>query len=241
MLLQVNDIRKAIEISPTKSKEIPILRKSSQPLILKKNVSSPCSAANTNVQGMPEEFTNIHLSEIHRLILNFLIIASKTQLTISSTNPPALNYRSRKVKVIRSPSSTNSKDMSLSSSATKLKFVEAYAAMLTEPKLSHFFKCMSYNCSYTTDSVTLYSQHYLQHYEEANKQNSTVSHNYEKCAYCYLSLNDWTSMKTHLWEKHSHCRYQCGYCFYRAIVPSYVQQHQVIIFTYYNYIIKNNI
>lgn len=154
-------------------------------------------------------------------------------MIISSTNlSNPLNYRSRKIKVIRSPSSTNAKDMSLSSSAIKLKSVEAYAAMLTEPKLAHFFKCMGHNCSYTTDSTTQYSQHYT-HHEEASKQNNTMSFNYDKCAYCYISLSDWNSMKIHLWEKHSHCRYQCGYCFYRAIVPSYVQQHQVIIFTYY--------
>lgn len=168
-----------------------------------------------------------------RLTLNFLITAAKTQpVTISSPNPSTLNYRSRKIKVIRSPSSANAKDMSLSSSAIKLKSVEAYAAMLTEPKLADFFKCMGHNCSYTTDSLILYSQHYIQHHEEASKQKNTISHNYDKCAYCYTSLSNWISMKTHLLEKHSHCRYQCGYCFYRAIVPSYVQQHQVIIFIY---------
>lgn len=225
-----------MEISPTKSKEISILRKSNQPLILKKNTSS--LLANINVQGMPA-FKNLPTPEISakstgtRLTSNSLTVAPKTQSVItSSTSPstcaPTLNYRSRKIKVI--PSSTNSKDTSFSAFAIKLKSVEVYAAMLTEPKLAHFFKCMDRNCSYTTDSITSYSQHYLQH-EETRKQNSTVSHDYQKCAYCCISLNDWTSMKTHLWEKHSHCRYQCGYCFYRAIIPSYVQQHQVIFFS----------
>jgi len=219
-----------VEISPTKSKEISILRKSNQPLILKKNTSSVL--VNANVQGMLV-IKNLPTPENSAKSTGICLTSNpsaaapvKTQpVIISSTNPSTLNYRTRKIKVI--PSSTNSKDTSFSAFAIKLKSVEVYAAMLTEPKLAHFFKCMDRNCSYTTDSVTSYSQHYLQH-EEASKQNSKVSHDYQKCAYCYISLNDWTSMKTHLWEKHSHCRYQCGYCFYRAVIPSYVQQHQVI-------------
>lgn len=229
---QVNDIRRAMEISPTKGKEISILRKSNQPLILKKNTSL---LVNANVQDMLV-IKNLPTPEISakstgiRLTSNPSTAAPvKTQpVIISSTSPPTLNYRTRKIKVL--PSSTNSKDTSFSVLAIKLKSAEVYAAMLTEPKLAHFFKCMDCNCSYTTDSVTAYSQHYLQH-EEASKQNSTLSHNYQKCAYCYTSLNDWASLKTHLWEKHSHCRYQCGYCFYRAVIPSYIQQHQVILFS----------
>lgn len=169
------------------------------------------------------KFTGTYLTS------NFLAIAPKTMAT-SSTSPSILNFKRKYIKVIRPPALA-SKEISLSSFAIKLKSVEAYAAMLTEPKLAHFFKCMGRNCSYTTDIETLYYQHYLQHQEEANKQNSTVSYDYEKCAYCYVSLNDWISMKAHLWRKHSHCRYQCGYCFYRAIMPSYVQQHQVTTFT----------
>jgi len=45
-------------------------------------------------------------------------------------------------------------------------------------------------------------------------------------------------MQTHLWEKHGACRYQCVYCFYRAVTPSYVQQHQVINSNFYE---ENNI
>jgi len=155
------------------------------------------------------------------------------------TSTSTLNYnRSRKIKVI--PASTKSKDMLFSSFAIKLKSVEVYATMLTEPKLVHFYKCMGRNCSFTTDSLEDYCQHYLEHYKKISEQNNTVSNNYDKCAYCYTSLNSWYKMKTHLWKNHSHCRYQCGYCFYRAIIPSYVRQHQVMIFNYYNYVIKRN-
>lgn len=168
----------------------------------------------------------------HRLATNFVPIAPKMrQVTVSSASPSNLKI----LKVVRTPVPLvkSSKDTSFSI-AMKLKSRDAYAAMLTETKLIHFFKCMGRDCHYTTDSISLYSEHYLQHCNETSKRNNSIPpYDYEKCAYCYISLNNWNSMKTHLWEKHSSCRYQCVYCFYRAITPSYVQQHQVIIFSYY--------
>lgn len=157
------------------------------------------------------------------------MITSPTNPSTSQSIFNSLN-RSRKVKVIRMPT-LNSKDVSLLSLASKFKSVEAYATLLTEPKLAHFFKCMDRDCSFTTDCITTYSQHYLEH-ENASKQNSTASNDYDKCAYCFTPFDTCCKMKTHLLEKHSHCRYQCGYCFYRAIIPSYVQEHQVMIFNY---------
>ncbi|XP_071652240.1 uncharacterized protein [Temnothorax longispinosus] len=240
----VSDIRRAVEISPTKSKEIPILRKPSQPLILKKNVLLQ-PLINSSVHGMPDQkFANIRVSaksigtyltlnsltvalRIHPVIVSSTSLATTSPATsLTTTNPASLNYRSRKIKVIRSPMSAKSKDTAVSSSsfAVKLKSVEAYTAMLTEAKLAHFYKCMGRNCSYTTDSLALYDQHYFKHFE-ASKQNSTEANDYMKCAYCHASPSNWRSLEAHLWEKHSHCRYQCGYCFYRAVVPSYVQQH----------------
>ncbi|XP_077279354.1 uncharacterized protein LOC143906882 isoform X2 [Temnothorax americanus] len=212
----VSDIRRAVEISPTKSKEIPILRKPSQPLILKKNVLL-----------QPLINSNVHALRIHPVIVSSTSLATSPSIS-PSTNPSTLNYRSRKIKVIRSPLSTKSKDTSVSTSssfAVKLKSVEAYTAMLTETKLAHFYKCMGRNCSYTTDSLALYDQHYCKHFEASKQQNSTEANDYMKCAYCHASPSNWRSLEAHLWEKHSHCRYQCGYCFYRAVVPSYVQQH----------------
>ncbi|XP_011056946.1 PREDICTED: uncharacterized protein LOC105147547 isoform X3 [Acromyrmex echinatior] len=200
----VNDTSKAVEISPTKSKES-VLKKSNQPLILKK--ISPQALVNMNLQTPKMQSVT-------------------APLTSSSTSPSTLNYRARKIKVIRMPVLNNTKDTSPASFAIKLKSMEVYARMLTEPKLAHFYKCMSHNCSFTTDFLLNYSKHYTKHYEEASEQNSTD--NYDKCAYCYISTNNWNEMKTHLATKHLHCRYQCGYCFYRSFVPSYVRQHQIM-------------
>lgn len=151
-------------------------------------------------------------------------------VTVSSTAPPSnLNYKI--FKVVRAPplikpKTVESKTSSISSIVIKLKSMEAYTTMMKELKLVHFYKCMGRDCHYTTDSLKLYAQHYHQHCEEVS--NVAPPYDFQKCAYCYMTLLDWNNMKAHLWEKHSHCRYQCAYCFFRALVPSYVQQHQVI-------------
>lgn len=237
--LIINDIRKAVEISP-KSKGIPtILRKSNQPIILKKlNIISQSLAKAQSIQPTTSEHVTLFpvkspsmsstkFVSTHRPATNFVPIAPKVRQVTVSSNSPNLKI----LKVVRTPMPliTMSKDVPISSSTpTKVKSVEAYAAMLTETKLVHFFKCMGRDCHYTTDSMSLYSQHYQQHCNETSKNNNSVQpYDYEKCAYCYTSLNSWTSMQTHLWEKHGACRYQCVYCFYRAITPSYVQQHQM--------------
>ncbi|XP_011707747.1 PREDICTED: uncharacterized protein LOC105462666 isoform X3 [Wasmannia auropunctata] len=205
----LND-RTALKISPTKCKEIPIMRKSNPPLILKKNaLIAPKIPMTSSTSPSTSPSTS----------------ASTSASTNASTSVSLLNsiYRSRKIKMMHTPVAVNLKDVSLNHFTKKLKSVEDYATMLTEPKLIHFYKCMDRNCSFTTDSIFDFSQHYLLH--EANK---TDSCDYDKCAYCYVSLKNWYKMKTHLWAKHSHCRYQCGYCFYRAIIPYYVQQHQIM-------------
>ncbi|XP_011640512.1 LOW QUALITY PROTEIN: uncharacterized protein LOC105429319 [Pogonomyrmex barbatus] len=201
--LTVRDIRKAVERSPIKNKEISVLRKSNhQPLILKKTIP-PQLVMNTNMQVL------------------------KKSVIISSAGPSTSNNRSRKLKLVGAPVMINSKEeTSLPSFVIKLKSVEAYTAMLTEPKLVHFYKCMGQDCSFTTDSIESYHEHYNKHCEEADKKNSPAPHDYKKCAYCQAFPKDWRNMKYHLWEKHAHCQYQCSYCFYRAIIPSYVQQHQ---------------
>lgn len=229
-----------MEISP-KSKGIPtILRKSNQPIILKKlNIIPQSLAKAQSIQPTTSEHVTLFpikspstsstkFVSTHRSATNFVPIAPKMRQVTVSSNSPNLKI----LKVVRTPMPliAMSKDVSISSSSvTKVKSVEAYAAMLTETKLVHFFKCMGRDCHYTTDSMPLYSQHYQEHCNEASKNNSVQPYDYEKCAYCYMVLNSWTSMKTHLWEKHGACRYQCVYCFYRAITPSYVQQHQVIL------------
>lgn len=86
---------------------------------------------------------------------------------------------------------------------------------------------MGRDCSFTTDSITLYCQHYAKHDVSIDKKRENCTYDFQKCAYCHTVLRDWKEVQQHMEEKHEHCRYQCNYCFYRAISPSYVQIHQV--------------
>ncbi|XP_019889550.2 uncharacterized protein LOC105286402 isoform X2 [Ooceraea biroi] len=265
----VNNIRKAVEISPAKNK-ILSLKKANQPLILKKVNVITQPLASSSAQGHMQSVTSEHLTLLpikslpasvstkpataHLRSTNFMPIApkiihsldsnkvtfqslSKTPVSspittrpiaVSSANPSSnVNYKIQ-FKMVRTPTVIKPKDPPASSVVITLKSIDAYTTMMKKPKLVHFYKCMSRDCHYTSDSLKLYGQHYHQHHEETSKQNNVPPHDFQKCAYCYMTLNDWTNMKSHLWEKHSHCRYQCAYCFYRAIVPSYVQQHQAL-------------
>nr|XP_034181441.1 uncharacterized protein LOC117604928 isoform X2 [Osmia lignaria] len=156
------------------------------------------------------------------------LISPATTRTVTvggSPQPSNLNYKI--VKVVRTPTTILKSNESNVATATvvKLKSRDAYSAMLKRTKLTHLFKCMERDCRFTTDVLLQYQQHYIQHSNEAEKKKG-VQPDYQKCAYCYMVLENWNQMKLHMEEKHAHCRYQCSVCFYRAIVPSYVQVHQ---------------
>lgn len=272
---QINNIRKAVDISPSKNKGISLLKKSNQPLILKKmNVIT--SLANVSMQGMQattsESMTLIPVKSLPTTILpksavtttttHFVPIvpkppkiisleANKVAFSLSKSSvinpsntaktvtavpslPSTSNLNYKILKVVRTPALVKPNDSPTPSDTMKLKTAESYSVMLKDQHLAHFYKCMGRNCRYTTDSLILYYYHYHQHCQEIvkysqdpDKQKRKHSYDYQRCAYCSLQLNDWNSIRHHVWEKHGHCRYQCGYCFYRAVVPSYVQQHQV--------------
>lgn len=112
--------------------------------------------------------------------------------------------------------------------AVKLKNATAYNEMLKPEKLRHIYKCMGRDCAYTTD----YAEHFQRHFERHSitcdiSSNSLVPYDFKKCAYCYSALGNWQQMELHYEEKHAFCKFQCSYCFYRAISQSYVELHQV--------------
>ena len=257
LLLQINDIIKAVETSPIRNKGISLLKKSkNSPIILKRlntvTITQPLTKNMQTVQS-PEKVKLIPVKSISpspvvtttQLTTNFIPIAPKSTIiqvdnklsfpisppattrTVSVSGSPqpsqSLNYKI--VKVVRAPTVIKQKEPL--ASAIKLKSADAYKAMLKAAKLIHLYKCMARDCRFTTDILAIYQQHYLQHASEAQHSMMPPPYDYQKCAYCYMILEDWNQMKTHIDEKHAHCRYQCMYCFYRAIVPSYVQIHQV--------------
>ncbi|XP_067204646.1 uncharacterized protein [Linepithema humile] len=243
----VNDIRKAVETSPTKNKGISIIKKPKQPLILKKiNVLAPMPTASITPIATSDHVTLIPMKDLPasisksttHLVTNFSTIpatVSPTTLpvTVSSVSPSNVNYKVVKV-LCTNPTrgsssifSTKSKDVAIPTAVVKLKSVIAYASMLTDEKLACFYKCMGRDCDFASDSLAVYSEHYNFHEKETKKLKTVPPYDFQKCAYCCISMKSWTYMEAHLWERHSHCRYQCAYCFYRAVAKSYVQQHQV--------------
>ncbi|XP_050490929.1 uncharacterized protein LOC126873772 isoform X2 [Bombus huntii] len=248
----INDIRKAVEIvpkdTPIKSKGVSLLKKSNSPLILKRfNAVSITQTLTRNiqtVQSTPEKVKLIPVKSLSpspvvtttQLTTNFIPIApkstiiqidSKLPLVTPSQSSQNLNYKI--VKLVRTPALIKSKEPLATVSAVKLKSADAYKAMLKATKLIHLYKCMARDCRFSSDVLSIYHQHYLQHVNQTENTTKPPPFDYQKCAYCYMILEDWNQMKTHIDEKHAHCRYQCMYCFYRAIVPSYVQIHQIMI------------
>lgn len=246
-----------VEISPIKSKGTSVIKKPKHPLILKKiNVLTP-HLSSANVQSIQPIATSDHVTLIPvkdlpasvskkptttHLVTNFVptipATVSPTTVPINVSSASSSNVNYKVVKVVctnptRSASSafnTKSKDcLAIPSAVIKLKSVIAYASMLTEEKLVCFYKCMGRDCDFASDSLALYSEHYNNHEKEIDKLKNVPPYDFQKCAYCCISMKSWTCMEAHLWEKHSHCRYQCAYCFYRAVASSNVQQHQVKI------------
>ncbi|XP_076249064.1 uncharacterized protein LOC143188616 isoform X2 [Calliopsis andreniformis] len=260
----INDIRKAVETSPIKSKGVSVLKKSS-PLILKRlntvTITQPITKTIQTIQSTTPETVklisvkSLSPSPVSVTTTNFIPIAPKSKiiqvdnkplafpLSVSKntvvtpvatrtvtvgTSPQSSNLNYKIVKVVRTPTVLKAKDSATPPTAIKLKSADAYNAMLKIPKLTHLYKCMGRNCRFSSDILEQYHQHYLQHASEAEKKHMTSPFDYQKCAYCYMVLEDWNQMKMHVEEKHAHCRYQCSYCFYRAIAPSYVLVHQAI-------------
>lgn len=156
---------------------------------------------------------------------NSIMTPMSTRTVSVAGSPQSSNLNYKILKVVRTPTILKPKEPVPPPTAIKLKSADAYNTMLKATKLIHLYKCMA--CRFTTDILAQYHQHYLQHASEAEKKKLSPPFDYQKCAYCHMILEDWNQMKIHIDEKHAHCRYQCIYCFYRAVVPSYVQIHQV--------------
>ncbi|XP_076682092.1 uncharacterized protein LOC143376099 isoform X3 [Andrena cerasifolii] len=155
------------------------------------------------------------------------VVTPVTTRTVTVGGSPQLSNLNYKIlKVVRTPTILKPRDTLTPVGAIKLKSADAYKAMLKTTKLTHLYKCMGRECRFTTDTLEQYQQHYLQHASEAEKLKLSPPYDFQNCAYCYMVLKDWSEMKLHIEDKHTHCRYQCCYCFYRGIAPSYVLMHQ---------------
>ncbi|XP_024944718.1 uncharacterized protein LOC107271692 isoform X4 [Cephus cinctus] len=148
----------------------------------------------------------------------------KTVTVTTTGTSPKINCKI--VKVIHSPSLLKHIENGNQTVALKLKSTDAYKSMLDVTKLRHLYKCMSQECSFTTDHVDQFCRHYQEHEISADKKPGKTSYDYQNCAYCYKILKNVAHVKRHVLEKHSFCQFQCSYCFYRAAAQSYVEIHQ---------------
>lgn len=182
--------------------------------------------------NLPTNFVPIHpipKTKIFALENTTKVAIPRITSTVKTSPTPTSTANCKILKVLRNTATVDPKNhVSIASFMAKLKSTDAYWAMLRASKLIHFYKCMCRDCNFTTDSVMLFCQHYNQHSNDAKQQKIKAPCDYQKCVYCSAIMLDWNEVKIHMWEKHSSCRFQCGYCFYRAAAACYVHQHQVL-------------
>ncbi|KAF8782450.1 uncharacterized protein LOC129963041 [Argiope bruennichi] len=97
----------------------------------------------------------------------------------------------------------------------ELKAPSDLVAMSKPDKIKCFFKCVLYNCSFTTHN----SYEYLSHLD--------LEHSGKRlhCSFCLKDFLTASLLTDHLMINHSKRQYQCNNCFYRAYSKIHVQIH----------------
>ncbi|XP_035898481.1 uncharacterized protein LOC118506003 isoform X2 [Anopheles stephensi] len=91
--------------------------------------------------------------------------------------------------------------------------------MLDGESLTQLYKCMGSYCSFTTNDTCAMVVH-LQNHEDLV--------DILRCAYCVATFPAINELIAHIKLVHGQCRYQCSYCFYRALDAANVFNHQKI-------------
>lgn len=89
--------------------------------------------------------------------------------------------------------------------------------MLLHPtKVTHVFKCVLFDCYFTTNERKSFEEHVKEH--------GDLSRAYP-CIYCpeTLKLPD---IPQHLYDIHGPSNFYCGYCLYKAVCVNYTRIHQ---------------
>ncbi len=102
---------------------------------------------------------------------------------------------------------TCSKGKYLPSLVTEFKSSKAVLLQLHEDKIVCLFRCMSFNCSYATNSVDEFKSHLFDHVED--KFGSL------RCSLCLGKASEFGKLIKHIVKKHGHDQFQCVYCFSR--------------------------
>uniref|UniRef100_A0A182NDE2 C2H2-type domain-containing protein n=1 Tax=Anopheles dirus TaxID=7168 RepID=A0A182NDE2_9DIPT len=89
--------------------------------------------------------------------------------------------------------------------------------MLDTVSLYHLYKCMGKSCCFTTDDTSAMTVHLLEHED---------TDGILTCAYCVSISARITDLIYHIKHNHGQCKYQCKFCFYRALDAANVLNHQ---------------
>lgn len=199
-----------------------------------KNQCKVCSVKFETITAFTEHFETLHRKEI--------VSAEKSttsKATPEASNVPSLptvaesdivtNINSSIVddsvasmdsdSVVKIPYQTaihekNQKDAKLKN-FEELKAPNDIVRMKEELKLKHFFKCMLWNCTFTTDNSSFFVSHL------------SDNHSGKKlyCSFCFKEFASATPLTNHMLVVHSKRCYQCSACFYRAFSKPHVQIH----------------
>lgn len=81
-------------------------------------------------------------------------------------------------------------------------------------KLQHLFKCMSFHCSFTSDSAQEFKDHLNQMHSPSPKKERQ---GWLKCPYCLRKLGNPDFLTNHIIRDHAQVeQHQCQHCFYRT-------------------------
>ena len=93
--------------------------------------------------------------------------------------------------------------------------------MLTRPTLSRLFKCMSADCSFSSDRPAVFRQHLAAAHSPADREAGL-------CCCCGGRLRSAGHLVGHIVARHGHSGLQCPYCFFRADTRLAVMVHQTV-------------
>lgn len=102
-------------------------------------------------------------------------------------------------------------------SNNKKKNVTTMKYMLQPCKVGHLYKCVLYECDFSTNEKRSFEEH-------VNVSHVNLINNNYNCIYCNNKMR-LIELCDHYQNVHGNSKYNCSYCFYKAVCVSYVKAH----------------
>lgn len=103
------------------------------------------------------------------------------------------------------------------------KVKHKYEAMKSKEALVSLYKCMDYDCLYTSDRFSGFLSHLQNHDRQYGRTNF-----HQLCSYCQFSNDNPVYLAKHIQMIHSFNKFQCSLCFYRSSALETVQEHLLV-------------